>query len=507
MMKRSDHESLFIPSRQSIVAITIILLKFARIIVRTLWPLLLVFLLNRGGSSESSWWNIGITVLTGVSFVGSIIAYFKFYYHVDEDSLMISKGVIRKTKLDIPFERIQTINFEQNILHQLFNVVGVKIDTAGSVSNEVAIDALDKPTAEALRSFILEKKASLSPENFDEIQSSQEGGLVEIEEEKNILLHLKIKDLLKIGVSENHLRTAVIMLAIVGGFIGDIEDALGMDVFEGIGSWVGSGISAILFFIFIFIPFFLVLSFFISLIRTVLRYFDLKFWENKRGYKVVSGLFTRKEVSILKQKIQILEWATNPLRQVFGIFTLYLKQASSVEVNTSKTVSVPGCYESQVENIKFDYIPQSMWAQLKSFDVDKHYLIWHLLYVCFLPTIAWFCLRYFLDFSNYFFIAIYFMASVVMVILAYHKRKFHLNEHIIQSSSGIFGNREKLLQLFKIQSVSLRQSIYQRRRSLASLVLHTASGNVTVPFIPLDQAKNLQDFILYKAESINKKWM
>ena len=506
-MKKSEQESLFIPSRQSIVAITIILLKFVRMIFRTLWPILLIFIFNRNGDTENSWWNIAVLSLTGISLVGSIIAYFKFYYHVDEDSLMINKGVIRKTKLDIPFERIQTINFEQNILHQLFNVVGVKIDTAGSVSNEVAIDALDKPRAEALRSFILEKKASLSPNQSAEFQSSQAGLIEEIAEEKNILLHLKIGDLLKIGVSENHLRTAAIMLAIGGGFIGDIEDALGMDVFEGIGSWVGSGLGAIFFFIFIFIPFFLVLSFFISLIRTVLRYYDLKFWENKRGYKVVSGLFTRKEVSILKQKIQILEWATNPLRQVFGIFTLYLKQASSVEVNTSKTVSVPGCYEAQVDNIKYDYIPKGMWDQLQSFAVDKHYLIWHLLYVCFLPTIAWFALRYFTGFSNYFFIVMYFCASLLMVILAYRKRKFHLNEHIIQSSSGIFGNREKLLQLFKIQSVSLRQSIYQRRRSLASLILHTASGNVSVPFIPHEQAKILQNFILFKAESTTKKWM
>jgi len=60
--------------------------------------------------------------------------------------------------------------------------------------------------------------------------------------------------------------------------------------------------------------------------------------------------------------------------------------------------------------------------------------------------------------------------------------------------------------LRKVQRVTVSQSRYQRRKGLASLKMYMASGNVRVPYIEHETAKQLRDYILYKVESSDKAW-
>ncbi|WP_424288599.1 PH domain-containing protein [Daejeonella sp.] len=52
-----------------------------------------------------------------------------------------------------------------------------------------------------------------------------------------------------------------------------------------------------------------------------------------------------------------------------------------------------------------------------------------------------------------------------------------------------------------MQSVKISQSPYQQRKFLADLSLHTAGGTITAPYIPLEAARELQNFALFKIES------
>ncbi|MCB0679433.1 MAG: PH domain-containing protein, partial [Saprospiraceae bacterium] len=145
------------PTRQSPVAILLILLRLVRSLLRMAWPVLLVLVLNPKKQSFDalSWWIIGIASLSAL---GSIIAYFRFFFYLRNDELILEKGVLRRSKLNVPLDRIQTIELRQGLLHQWFEVVSVEIDTAGSKNQEMTISALSKPQAEALRDLLLEKR-------------------------------------------------------------------------------------------------------------------------------------------------------------------------------------------------------------------------------------------------------------------------------------------------------------------------------------------------------------
>jgi putative membrane protein len=81
----------------------------------------------------------------------------------------------------------------------------------------------------------------------------------------------------------------------------------------------------------------------------------------------------------------------------------------------------------------------------------------------------------------------------------------HDDDEIVRRS-GLLGYRTVSLLFRKVQRVTVTQSRYQRRKNLASLRMHMASGSVRVPYIDHAKARQLRDYILYRVESSQKAW-
>ncbi|MBK7429286.1 MAG: PH domain-containing protein [Saprospiraceae bacterium] len=109
-------------TRQSPLAIILLLATFAKNTFRQFWPFIIVFLINPKRSIEFQI-LIAVAVFSFISLVSSILSYFRFYYQLTEDGLVVEKGIFKKTRIQVPFERIQSVNIEQGLLHQAFNIV------------------------------------------------------------------------------------------------------------------------------------------------------------------------------------------------------------------------------------------------------------------------------------------------------------------------------------------------------------------------------------------------
>ncbi|MGB3080870.1 MAG: PH domain-containing protein, partial [Saprospiraceae bacterium] len=295
------------PQRQSPKAVFLILFKYGRIIISTIWPILLVVLIN-----PASHKGIIITIIVfGVAFLSlvySILSYLKFYFFIQDDELCVRSGVIRKKILNVPFDRIQSIDFRQNLIHQFLNVVSVRVDTAGSKGIELELDAVDRHRAEELREIVLAYKRTKS--NSTNVNSELLSDTSDESLAPELILTLSPKDLIKIGMSENHLRTAGIVFAFFLSIADDINQVLGWDVYGKLEDTTSSISLLGIFATIIAIPLFIGISFLITLVRTVLRYYGLKFWRVGQNFKVVSGLIIRNEKTIQKSKIQLIRWMT-----------------------------------------------------------------------------------------------------------------------------------------------------------------------------------------------------
>jgi len=489
------------PRRQSIIAILLIIQKSLKVIVRQIWPFILIFFV---GGSASSYKGMILPVIIALSLFSTfwaVLSYFKYYFYIQDDELIIEKGVLSKTKLNIPFDRIQTVNFQQNIIHQLFNVKKLEIDTAGSAGNEFSMEALPVDVADDLRDVILERKSQLV--QADAITPEKiENAVVETE---SLILDLSFIDLLKVGVSQNHFRSGGIILAGMVYFISQLSD-LGLDVEGEIGHYIDNGAFPGLTILVSLIVVFLIVSFLISLTRTVFTYYNLNLWRVGNKYKLEKGLFNRRETSAVDQKIQIVEWSNNPLKKIFNYFDVRLKQASSVQVRSKQSIVIPGCHPEHVEYLKSNWLGALDHQNLDPQGVSIHFFIRKLMYRLLFAIIL--CVAVFKFYPSFIIIPILLIPyQIIYSWYSYKKKSFALNADVLYVGGGIFGDRHALMPLYKIQSVSMNQSPYESRRQLSTVRVMTASGSMIIPYIETDLATKIHDYLMYSIESSRKDWM
>ncbi len=492
------------PTRQSRVAIGIILIKFFKTTIKAFWPILLsLFLGRKSGNSFVDYVGYAALGFAALNVIGSVLTFFRYYFHLEEGSIVIDKGVLKRTKTNIPFERIQTINLQQNILHQIFGVVSLEIDTAGAKKSELTIDALRREDAEAIRTFILEEKDQLAGNSLEEVvEESLE------EKEAKTILSLSLSDLFKIGVSQNHLRSMAILFAFVFSSLNEVTDDI-----EGLisnqfseyqetiinNSWIVFLSSVIVVGI---------ISFIYSIINTILKNFELRLTEERKGLKLFKGLLNREEISINKSKVQNIGWSDNPLRRAFKMYTLKIEQASSAQADQLKSkIKIPGAYFAQVKKVLNIVFPDTPWKEQPKNKVSillKYRLI---IFVGILPALIIGTISYF--FNGW--LSLWFLTWIPLAwyyySLYYNKRSFEMSSEMIKNNKGTFGNNFEIAQLYKVQTIELKQSWYQTRKNLATVTLYSAAGSMTIPFIEIEKANAMENYILYKVESDERSWM
>jgi len=501
------HQSFGTPRRQSPKAVILILLRYGRILVRQLWPILLVILINPKSDRGQIITGVALAILF-LSLVYSLLAYSRYYFFIQHNELCVRSGVFRKKIINVPFDRIQSVDFKRNLVHQLLNVVAINIDTAGSKGSELELDAIELEEAQDLRDVILDYKRTRRTLASDNLASEDQLPPVpEVSEPPQLILQLSPTDLLKVGISENHIRTAAIIFAFFIGLADDLDQLIGWDVYSELERTTTAmklvGMLAML----LAIPFFIGVSFVITLLRTVIRYYGLKFWREGQRFKVISGLFTRNEKTIQQRKIQLVRWATSPLKQLFGIFQLNIYQAASVEQHANKSLAIPGCYQAQVDQTLDLVMPGYRSALFTTHRIHRGYVQLMVTLLGFLPALLLGWLAWWNGGFLQWLLVLVFPLAVWMGILYQRKRRLHIHPDYLLSESGIFGRSFKLVEIYKIQHVSLSSSARQRRAGVRTLHLRTAGGHITVPYLDMHVARALRDYILFRVETEHRPWM
>jgi len=502
-MKKNDPTSFFEPQRQSTGAIVVFIYNFFVRILRGFWPVLLVLFFRSGQKQSNTELLLNSVVIIGggASLILSIISYFRYFYHLEEDQLVIQKGVFNQSRVKLPFERIQNINIEQNVLHRLLNVVSLRIDSAGSKGSEVSIEALGRPKAEAIRQYVLTQKR----EARGEASASEEQE--EFALPQSMVLQLDMGDLIRVGVTQNHLRTAGIIVGTIFGFVFTLADALGEDFWDQlVEKWqslsLGIGIFTSLALVLIFV------AFVITLVRTITRHYNLRFYEDRDGFTLKEGLFNQRETALRKEKIQVVRWKDNPLRRALGIFVLQIRQATSGGGGRSDQVTIPGCQIEQVNDVVFSSFPGIDTVDYRAHQIDAAYLWWYFRYVGLLPLLLFTGLWIGTGELRFIIPAVGIPVFAFFYLRGYYRRyRLKVASEYLRIDSGVIGHSYLVMPIFKVQSIVVQQSFYQRRKGLADVVLYSAGGSERIPFLPVAKAHALRDYVLYRVEKSTRSWM
>ena len=492
---------LTIPTRQSVKGLVLIFIFSARQAVKMFWPVLLAFVFQNKIVQNKTVMFVSVILILILIIVHTILYYLNFFFYVSKGEFILKKGYLRKKILSIPLERIQSINTKQNILQQLLGVVSLEIDTAGTVGKELKIHALEKEFADAVQNEIRIKK------RLNQAIDSEESAIEEKETEE-VVLRLTSVDLLKIGISQNHIRAGFILLAFGSQIFQQIKDLFKDKAYQYSNDFMefmsNSGWALIMF----LVIFFLIGSIVFSLFRTVLKYYDFKLLKREGNYRIESGLLNKRNVIVPHNKVQELNWETGPLKKLFGIYHLTFKQAVSGHQNrkNQQLVDAPGCLTSHLDLLKTDLFGKDELSDSPRNFTSSYYFRRLWIIYGWLPVILTTLFLY-AELLFWIGVVLWLSGTSGYCYLIIRKRYFRMNEDQIRISKGAISHQWKQMELFKIQSVKYQQTFFQKRRSLASLHLMNAAGTMTIPYIDDKLAMQIYNYLLYHTEVSEKKWM
>ena len=157
------------PQRQHALGLLILIGWQAQALVRSTWPVFVAFYFQ--GDRDARFFIWAIAAGCALTFLGAVLHFARFTFHLEADQLHVRKGVLVRDKVNIPLDRVQAVHVEQNLLQRLFKVCGLKIDTAGSAGSELVIHALPWDDAHALRSRLLQSARDTEAESPEEPQA------------------------------------------------------------------------------------------------------------------------------------------------------------------------------------------------------------------------------------------------------------------------------------------------------------------------------------------------
>ncbi len=486
------------PTRQELRGLLVIFAFEAQKMVRAFWPILILIFVQKNNLPPGITAPLVLGFAAALLVLHTILFYLNFYFYIEGDQFVLKKGYLKKKVLSIPLERIQSVNTKQNLLQQILNVYTLEADSAGSVGHELRIYSLNGRYAKELTAYLQNFKITIVDDTAEPDSSAPVA-------EKTIL-QLSPLELLKIGISQNHIRTGLIIVAFGSQIFSQIKDIFQEEADQYSDSAANYLSNSGFLIITTLIILFLILSIAASLVLTVIKYYDFKLVKTNETYRITSGLLNKRNVLIPFSKVQQLNWETGPLKRIFGIYRISFKQAVSKQSRKVQLADAPGCLAKHLQDARNEIFEQDLPDESEKIYAHPRYfnLLWF--QQGWLPAIL--PLPLYIEEPLWLIAgAAWLVFSAIYALLAVRKRYFQFNKTQILVHKGAIGDFWQQAQSFKTQTVDFRQSYFQKRRKLATLRINNASGHISIPYIREDMAKRLMNYLIFHVELSERKWM
>jgi len=500
------------PQRQSVKGILLIFGRIAYRFLRVLLGGVLAMLLSAPESAILWYAFVFLIVFLTGGLIYSFFAYkrFTFYIAIEKEEFILSKGVFSTDVIRIPFDRIQQVDLKRSILQRLVGVYGVAIDTAGSKEEEIQIRALSQQRARALAEILVQK----TKENRKFAKEvNQEDEAESIQKEEKLWIHrVGFVTLLKVGITKSYLRGFILITAFVVSFYNQWQQGLN-DYFEIAEEYSKTYFEAarqsLLIFLVIFVAV-LFLSIVVTVGEVLIRHFGLNLQQTSERLEIEMGLKTNTRVSMQPRRLQRLKITTNPIQKRLNLYEAHLSLASSVDNLGKSKIVVPGLTRKVLARLKFFLYNGSVPGQKRLF---KPHMAWFNRRVSLssLPLILiWIVKIARSGRENWMAFLILSLLYLAMVLayqwFLYKSVKVEVSDEFLQVKQGIWTQKTELLELYKLEGISVKQPFWYRGRRIYNITLHTAAGDKLIRALPESFLKEC-NFILYKTESTQRAWM
>ena len=486
-MSSPDRQLLGSPRRQSPLAVVFLAIRLLRQLGFSQLIIIALLIFNAplpGGVL------VVIPLLAFVLFAFSTLAWWRYTFVVSGDELLVSRGVVSQDRLTIPLDRVQSVSIDQQFLHRLVGLVKASVDSAGTSEAEFTIDAIERPVAEALQRVAAEHVTTAVEVMGDE------GAPPPPVAPDVVLVRRTPSELVKIAISQSPWTGLAVLppLAVVAD---DLGGALGIGLpdFESpeFGAWL----------VWLAVLVFVLgtaLSIVLQLSREFLTNWDLTLASTSTGFRRSAGLLSKTSRSSSYPRVQRLGTRQNPVQRWLGIRSVTMPTIGEGDLH------VPGCTDEETARIRQRIIdgadevrvlerrisPASVFLAVRNASVLSI-----LGGTALVVTIGWWGLLVFLAIPWTWFVSRRRQA----------RTRWGVSAGGVALHDETFAVSTNEMALRKVQTATVRQSFFERRRDLATVRLAAADGGVTIPLIPLGEARALRDVAVFVAETDHRAWM
>ena len=323
----------------------------------------LVALLVFGRSDSAGYMGNELWPLIGVGALAllSLWQYFTYRYGVAGDSLVVRSGLLERSLRVIPFARIHNVALQQSLLHRVFGVAEVRLESAGGTKPEAEMRVLKLADALALESLVRERGAGTAA---SAVQSGQR-------DSPAALLQLPLGEVLRLGLVSN--RGMIVLGAAFAG-VSQVSPRLIPNLFEQWGGalfgWAderhfgaldyalaAASLAALL----------VVLLRVLSVLLALLQYYAFNLSEHGRRLTVERGLAARWRTSASRQRIQAWTLREGVLHRLLKRRSLEVDTAVAEQQNQQRALRelAPIATADACEALIRHLLPNAAWPQLE----------------------------------------------------------------------------------------------------------------------------------------------
>ncbi|MDH5834252.1 PH domain-containing protein [Luteimonas kalidii] len=455
----------------------------------------LVVLVVFGGRREDGVQLAAAAVAVAVLALLAVWRYFTYRYRIEGDSLFIRSGLLERSLRQVPFSRIHNVELRQTLLHRLFGVAEVTLESAGGTRPEAQMRVLRVAEALALERLIRHRA-----------RASDDGAAAAADDDVQTLLTLPTMEIVRLGLISNRGMIVVgAALALASQVLPDNGFRQGFDyvrreAFGYVASFNGGGTSTVLAGIALVLLALVLLRVF-SVLLALVRYHGFRLQAQGRRLTVERGLLARVRSSVSRRRIQAWTLREGVLHRIFRRRSLAIDTAGaqvqgsegqSREPPELAPIATPAACDALLQDLLDvpDWPPRDWqplhpraWLRLWLGDIVFAVLLaaglawyfgaWGFLGLLWLPWGGWLALR--------------------------HARfaGWHVDTRLVAVREGWWSRHWRFAEIDKLQALQLRQSPLDRRFGMASVWLDTAGAGAASPPLRMRHLPEAQARALY----------
>lgn len=430
---------------------------------------------------------LGATVTGGFA----LVRYYRFRYEIVDETLAVESGVLARQSREIPLGRIQNVDLRQGVLNRLLGLTIVDFETAGGSTTEASLDAVAPEEADRLRRLVQQfdresrdRAAGTVDSSADETDSEASSESA-ADDEVTDLFAFSWRDLLTYAVVSVRPAAPVLTLAglpLGGDLVAAIvrfnltlvgaEPALTPSVLEPFGPPRLVALALLT------LVEFLLAALVVSVVLTVVEYYDFRLFREGDDLRYQRGLVRRYSGTIPLSKVQTVTVKENVLMRRFGLATLVVETAGygGGTQQSEQGVAVPMAPREEVYELARDIEPFGTFEfERPPTRARRRYAFRFAVVAAVLNGVGYAVDTFLLESGDWWVLLGLFVLVPLAAHLRWRHRGFALDDDVLATRAGFWSQTTRIVPYYRVQTVFVGRSPFQRRRDLATVTADTAS--------------------------------